>query len=169
MAQTRNGAISILNSGIFGAIRDSELFATDPDVGIDIDNPEALKKFFDLMLSVLRIINSIILKYQSDQAIKAAQEFLAENRPSIIGILKRFAGVGGVEIHESINLDDLVDNLTLLISATNFLEVCERTHNVKLLLLTLISSKMTPPLENEHLLKCFRRTRVLVVQGLSEA
>jgi nuclear pore complex protein Nup205 len=90
---------------------------------IDIDNPEALKKFFELMLSVLRIINSIILKYQSDQTIKAAQEFLAENRPSIVGILKRFAGVGGVEIHGSIDLDDLVDNLTLLISATNFLEV----------------------------------------------
>jgi nuclear pore complex protein Nup205 len=90
---------------------------------IDIDNPEALKKFFELMLSVLRIINSIILKYQSDQTIKAAQEFLAENRPSIVGILKRFAGVGGVEIRGSIDLDDLVDNLTLLISATNFLEV----------------------------------------------
>jgi hypothetical protein len=75
------------------------------------------------MLSVLRIINSIILKFQSDQTIKAAQSFLAENRPSIVGILKRFAGIGGVEPHQSVDLSDLVDNLTLLISAANFLEV----------------------------------------------
>lgn len=75
------------------------------------------------MLSVLRIINSVILKFQSDQTIKAAQEFLAENRPSIVGIFKRFAGVGGVEIHQSIDLNDLVDNLTLLISATGYMDV----------------------------------------------
>lgn len=82
-----------------------------------------MKRFFELMLSVLCIINSIVLKYQSDQTIKAAQEFLAENRPSVVGILKRFAGVGGVEAHDSIDLSDLVDNLTLLISSTGYLEV----------------------------------------------
>jgi len=127
MAQSRNGSIKILNAGFFSAVRDSEIFATDPDVGLDIDNPEALAKFFDLMLSVLRIINSIILKFQSDQTIKAAQEFVVENRPSIVGILKRFAGVGGVEVHQSIDLNDLVDNLTLLISATGYMEFEERT------------------------------------------
>jgi nuclear pore complex protein Nup205 len=36
MAQTRNGAIGILNAGIFNAIRDSGLFATDPDVGLGV-------------------------------------------------------------------------------------------------------------------------------------
>jgi nuclear pore complex protein Nup205 len=39
MAQTRNGAIGILNTGIFNAIRDSELFATDPDVGLGVYHP----------------------------------------------------------------------------------------------------------------------------------
>jgi nuclear pore complex protein Nup205 len=91
---------------------------------LDIDNPEALKKFFDLMLSILRIINSIILKYQTDQTKQIAQEFLTAYRPSVVGILKRFAGVGGVEFNESIDLSDLVDNLTVLISATGYLEVC---------------------------------------------
>ena len=88
-----------------------------------MDNPEALKKFFELMLSVLRIVNSIVLKHQSDQTVRSAQEFLAEHRQSTVSILKRFAGVGGLEIHQSIDLGDLVDNLTLLISATCFLEV----------------------------------------------
>jgi nuclear pore complex protein Nup205 len=102
----------------------------------EIANPEALKRFFELMLSVLRIINSIVLKYQSDQTIKLAQEFLAENRASVVGILKRFAGIGGVEVHESIDLNDLVDNLTVLISATDFLEVFTLHFHHRLLLLT---------------------------------
>ena len=34
MAQTRNGSIQVFNSGYFNAVRDSEIFATDPDIGI---------------------------------------------------------------------------------------------------------------------------------------
>jgi nuclear pore complex protein Nup205 len=34
MAQTRNGSIQVFNAGYFGAVRDSEIFATDPDIGI---------------------------------------------------------------------------------------------------------------------------------------
>jgi hypothetical protein len=75
------------------------------------------------MVSVLRIINSIILKYQTDQTKQIGQEFLAAYRPSVVGILKRYAGVGGAEFAEAIDLSDLVDNLTLLISATGYLEV----------------------------------------------
>jgi nuclear pore complex protein Nup205 len=88
-----------------------------------MDNSEALKNFFNLMLSVLRIINSVVLKNQSDQTLAAAREFITENRNSVVGILKRFAAIGGVEVHNTIDLTDLVDNLTLLISATGFLEV----------------------------------------------
>ena len=98
-----------------------------------MENTEALAKFYGLMLSLLRIINSVILKHQSDQTIAAAQEFLSDNRHSVIGILKRYAAVGGVEIHKSIDLTDLVDNLTLLISATRYLKVCIQTHSLILL------------------------------------
>ena len=45
-----------------------------------MENPEALKKFFDLMLSVLRIINSVVLKNRNDQTQKLALTFLTENR-----------------------------------------------------------------------------------------
>lgn len=34
MAQSRNGSIKILNAGFFSAVRESEIFATDPDVGL---------------------------------------------------------------------------------------------------------------------------------------
>jgi nuclear pore complex protein Nup205 len=88
-----------------------------------MDNAESLKKFFDLMLSVLRIINSIVLKNQSDQTLKLARTFLKENRASVVGVFKRYAGVGGLEVVQNIDLGDLVDNLTVLISATKYLEV----------------------------------------------
>lgn len=133
LSQTRGGSISVFNAGLFPAVRESEIFSADPDVGLEMDNSEALKNFFDLMLSVLRIINSVILKHQSEQTLALAQKFISENRNSIVGTLKRYAAVGGVEIHKTIDLTDLVDNLTLLISATNFLEVSQLKSSIILI------------------------------------
>jgi nuclear pore complex protein Nup205 len=88
-----------------------------------MDNPEAHRKFFELMLSVLRIVNAIVLNYRTDQTLASSLEFLTENRQSVVGILKRFARVGGINADGGIDLSDLVDNLSLLISATDFLTV----------------------------------------------
>jgi nuclear pore complex protein Nup205 len=137
IAQTRPGAVLIFNGGIFSAVEESEIFAMDPDVGLgefsiaalqiltqtDIDDVDALKTYFDLVLSIMRIINSIVLKYQSDQTSKSARTFLSRSRPCVTGVLKRFAKIGGVQVKQGIDLSDLVDNFTLLISATDFLEV----------------------------------------------
>jgi nuclear pore complex protein Nup205 len=90
---------------------------------LEMDNPEAHRKFFDLMLSVLRIVNAVVLNYRTDQTISSSLEFLTENRQSVVGILKRFARVGGINADGGIDLSDLVDNLSLLISATDFLAV----------------------------------------------
>ncbi|KAF2667226.1 hypothetical protein BT63DRAFT_333234 [Microthyrium microscopicum] len=122
IAQTRPGAVQVLNAGLFSAVEDSQIFSTDPDVGLELNNQELLKKFFDLMVSVLRIVNSVVLKFQSDQTIGPARDFLSRNRNSVIGILKRHDGVGGIEMDSSINLSDLVDNITLLMAATDYLE-----------------------------------------------
>ena len=98
-----------------------------------MENPNALSNFFDLMLSVLRIINSVVLArgHQNDQTVKLARDFLAENRLSMVSVFKRFAGVGGLDVGGKIDLEELVEGFTLLISATGFLEVsflppCER-------------------------------------------
>lgn len=90
---------------------------------LEMDNPEAHRKFFELMLSVLRIVNAIVLNYRTDQTLASSLEFLTENRQSVVGILKRFARVGGINTDGGIDLADLVDNLALLISATDFLAV----------------------------------------------
>lgn len=34
LCQTKNGAIHVLKAGLFEAIRESQLFAADPDIGI---------------------------------------------------------------------------------------------------------------------------------------
>lgn len=34
LSQTKNGAISVLKSGLFESVRESRLFAADPDLGI---------------------------------------------------------------------------------------------------------------------------------------
>lgn len=90
-----------------------------------MENPNALSNFFDLMLSVLRIINSVVLArgHQNDQTVKLARDFLAENRLSMVSIFKRFARIGGLDVGSKIDLEELVEGFTLLISATGFLEV----------------------------------------------
>ncbi|KAF2398801.1 hypothetical protein EJ06DRAFT_91734 [Trichodelitschia bisporula] len=123
LSQTRLGANQVLNTGLFRSVRDSQLFSADPDIGLEIENPDALKKFFDLMLSIIRVINAVVLSrgHSNDRTLKLAREFLTENRQSVVGVFKRHASIGG-KSHVAYDLGDLVDNFTLLISATGFLE-----------------------------------------------
>lgn len=142
VAQTRSGAALVLNAGLFHSVRDSQIFSADPDIGFgkflskvppqlmlisntEVDNPTALQRFFNLMLAVLRVINAVVLSrgQQNDHTLQMAREFLKENRLSIIGVFKRNARVGGRNVHDVADLNDLVDQFTLLLSATNFLEV----------------------------------------------
>ena len=91
----------------------------------EVDNPAALQRFFNLMLAVLRVINGVVLSRgpQNDHTLLLAREFLKDNRPSIVGVFKRNARLGGRKVDDEADLNDLVDQFTLLISATQFLEV----------------------------------------------
>ncbi|KAH0562716.1 hypothetical protein GP486_002621, partial [Trichoglossum hirsutum] len=123
--ETRPGATYVLNAGLFQSVRDSQLFSVDLDLGLDIENPEALKKYYSILLAVLRVINSAVLSKgpQNQHTIDQARRFLAENRHQIVAIFKRHAKIGGVHTDESGDLEDIVESLTLLISMTKFLEV----------------------------------------------
>lgn len=142
LSQTKPGAIHVLNAGLFQAVRQSQLFAADPDIGIglclhaevhllrltvaDIDNPDSLRKYYELLLSVMRVIVSAVLVrgVHNEQIREQTRSFLAENRQSMIGIFKRFARIGGVTSAESdVVLEDLVKSYMVLISATDFVEV----------------------------------------------
>ena len=107
---------------------------------VEIDNPEALSKYYRLLLSLTRVIAAIVLSRgaQNEQTIDSAREFLIENRPLVVSIFKRQARIGGVTFdNEGVDIDDLVELLVLLIAMTNFLDVSQyhqlpffETHNM---------------------------------------
>jgi nuclear pore complex protein Nup205 len=129
ICQTRLGAAYVLNAGLFPSIRDSRIFDVDPDIGLEFDNPNALKKYYELMLAVLRVINAAVIARgrQNDQTIFQAREFLKENRHSMVAIFKRSVnvGVGSTQVlGDAEDLGDLVDCFTVLVEITGFLQVC---------------------------------------------
>ncbi|OJJ51011.1 hypothetical protein ASPZODRAFT_156001 [Penicilliopsis zonata CBS 506.65] len=125
LSQTKSGATCVLKAGLFQAVRDSRLFAADPDIGIEIDNPDALRRYYDLLLSVIRVIVSAVFVrgIHNEQMLEQTRGFLAENRQSMVGVFKRFARVGaGATAEKSETLDELVKSYMALIAATDFLE-----------------------------------------------
>ncbi|KAL0263599.1 hypothetical protein SLS55_002580 [Diplodia seriata] len=125
ISQTKAGAAQVLNAGLFSSIRESQIFSTDPDFGFEIDNPHALRKFFDLMLSVLRVVNSVVVVRgpQNEQCRRQARDFVADNRASVVAVFKRAARKGGPgEQATGADLEELVDAFCLLMAATGFLE-----------------------------------------------
>ncbi|KAH7384292.1 nucleoporin Nup186/Nup192/Nup205 [Phaeosphaeria sp. MPI-PUGE-AT-0046c] len=125
ICQSRIGAAYVLNAGLFLSIRDSQIFSVDPDIGFEFDDPQALKKYYELMLSVLRVINAAVIARgrHNDQTVFQAREFLKENRHSMVSIFKRSVNVGaGQYVEAQQDLVDLVDCWTVLVEVTGFLE-----------------------------------------------
>jgi nuclear pore complex protein Nup205 len=128
ICQSRLGAAYVLNAGLFLSIRDSQIFAVDPDIGLEFDDPKALKKYYELMLSVLRVVNAAVIARgrQNDQTVFQAREFLKENRHSMVAIFKRSVSVGAGRDGEVMqDLGDLVDCWTVLVDVTGFLQVSD--------------------------------------------
>lgn len=50
LCQTKNGAIEVLKAGLFEAVRESQLFAADPDIGI---GKRVLGPFFQVHLGLI--------------------------------------------------------------------------------------------------------------------
>jgi nuclear pore complex protein Nup205 len=92
-----------------------------------MDNPDALRNYYDLLLSVIRVIVSAVFSrgVQNEQIIDQTRAFLSENRPSMVGVFKRHARIGGgaaADYHET--LHGLVKSYVALASAAGFVEVC---------------------------------------------
>ena len=95
-----------------------------PDAREDIDNPAALKKYYELLLSVLRLISSVVLSRgpQNERTLEQGRRFLSANRSSMVGIFKRSAKIGGQQAGVGEELDELVEHFVLLITMTRFLD-----------------------------------------------
>ena len=96
----------------------------------EIDNPEALDKYYNLLLSVARVITSVVLSRgpQNEQTLDQARLFLVENRPLVVAMFKRQAKVGAVTFESmGIGVEELVELFVLLITVTGFLDVRDKT------------------------------------------
>ncbi len=133
-----------MNSGLFQVIVESGLFSVDPDIGIgmfhpqvfsppkelitsvEIDNPEALSKYYKLLLSIIRVVTCVVLARgpHNKQTIDQARSFIYINRSSIVGIFKRQSKIGAsLPAEAAAYVDELVELYVLLITMTEFLEV----------------------------------------------
>ncbi|TVY84878.1 Nucleoporin [Lachnellula suecica] len=127
ISQTRFGAATVLNAGLFHAIRESGLFIIDPDLGVDIEGPNAVSKHYNLLTAITRVVCAALLSRgaQNEQTLEQGRRFLSENRLSILAVLKKSAGlVTGVVVSEQI--EDLADSFMLLVTFTGFLEFEEK-------------------------------------------
>ncbi|KAI4289642.1 MAG: hypothetical protein L6R35_001084 [Caloplaca aegaea] len=125
LSQTRHGAGQVLNAGLFQTVRDSGLFSVDPDIGISIDNADALAKYYKLLLSVIRVIAAVVMSrgQQNQQTMDQAKAFLAENRPIVVAIFKRQARIGAAAVDSTtIDVEELVELLVLVMTMTGFIE-----------------------------------------------
>lgn len=92
----------------------------------DMDNPDALRNYYELLLSVLRVIVTAVFSrgLHNEHVLDQTRAFLAENRASMVGVFKRHAKVGGaVAADQRQVLKDLVKAYVALVSATGFVEV----------------------------------------------
>ncbi len=91
-----------------------------------MDNPEALGKYYHLILSITRVICSVVLSrgLQNEQTLDQAKSFLMENRALVVAIFKLQARVGAVTFESmGVNVDGIAELFVLLITITGFLDV----------------------------------------------
>ncbi|KAL5350865.1 hypothetical protein ACLOAV_004436 [Pseudogymnoascus australis] len=126
VSQTRPGATAVLGAGLFQIIRDSGVFSTDPDIGLDIADVDAIKKHYGLLLALMRVINCCVVSRgpQNEQTLAQAKKFVSENRLWMLSVFKRSARIGAAVDN---GLDEVVDELSdaymLLISMSGFLDL----------------------------------------------
>ncbi|KAL9012478.1 MAG: hypothetical protein Q9173_002763 [Seirophora scorigena] len=128
LSQTRTGAAQVMNAGLFQSVHDSGLFSVDPDIGIAIDNTDALAKYYGLLLSVVRVLAAVVLSRgpQNQQTMEQAKLFLTENRPIVVAIFKRQARIGSSVVAEgsssTVDVEELAELLVLLMTVTGFID-----------------------------------------------
>ncbi|KAM3423192.1 hypothetical protein BST61_g642 [Cercospora zeina] len=109
LCQTPDGTQLVLNSGFFNAVDDSKLFTTDPDIGLDIDNPAALEEFYSILTDILRVIVAAVVS----KGPRSGTAFLQQHRYTVQAIFKQASRGHAVKV---------ANELSRLILATDFLE-----------------------------------------------
>lgn len=131
LCRTTDGSQLVLNSGFFAAVNESQLFSTDPDIGLDIDNPTALHHFYRLLSSVLRVIVAVVAARGPNNAstVQQAKTFLSQNRFCMQAIFKRASKAPQMkgELAHQEDANNVAEEFGKLIILTGFLEVSKHS------------------------------------------
>jgi nuclear pore complex protein Nup205 len=94
---------------------------------LDIDDDDAIKKHYELLAAVMRVICAAVLSRgsQNEQTLEQGRKFLTENRLSIMAVLKKSAGLVGQTDTSKDSVEELAESFMLLMSITGFLEVSQ--------------------------------------------
>ncbi|KAK0674197.1 nucleoporin Nup186/Nup192/Nup205 [Cercophora samala] len=93
LAQTKTGAMYIIQANLFRALEISGVFAADPELEINPSNTVALEKHYFLLVSLARIITAAVLSRGQGNIVQA-RGFLQKHRMLVVHTLKRAAGIG---------------------------------------------------------------------------
>ncbi|VBB86736.1 Putative protein of unknown function [Podospora comata] len=93
LAQTKTGAMYILQANLFRALEISGVFAADPELEINPSNTVALEKHYFLLVLLARIITASVLSRGQGNIVQA-RGFLQRHRMLVVHTLKRAAGIG---------------------------------------------------------------------------
>lgn len=147
------GASALLDTNLLNTLRDSMLFAADPDLGIELEAlssangpstlrpltrgsagpsksttavKSALTTYFTLLALALRLLLStfISIGVQNEKAIYLIRNFLSDYRGNMVGIFKRHAGI-------SLDLDFDLDRGSVApvsLELTRLIEDCVRAY-----------------------------------------
>lgn len=122
VSRTRPGASALIDANLIQTLRDSMIFAADPDLGFDLNtadptalfrsvNPSrsaangnssggtqaktALTTYFSLLASLLRLLLSTFISFgpENEKMIYMIRTFLQDYRGNMVGVFKRAAGL----------------------------------------------------------------------------
>ncbi|KAK5078359.1 hypothetical protein LTR64_003230 [Lithohypha guttulata] len=102
VSRTHLGASALLDANLLQTLRDSGLFAADPDLGFDLSSigPASLVRSTtqngaSASIGCLRLLLSTFLNFgqENEKIIYLVRSFLADHRGNMVGIFKRAAGL----------------------------------------------------------------------------
>jgi Nuclear pore complex scaffold, nucleoporins 186/192/205 len=99
---------------------------TDKLTQRDVDTSMALRNYYELLSSVLRLLVSVFYSrgQQNEQSQLQMRTFLTENRLNMVGVFKRYNGIGGsVSAESRTPLENVVKSYIALMSMADFVEV----------------------------------------------
>nr|OQO25403.1 hypothetical protein B0A51_08472 [Rachicladosporium sp. CCFEE 5018] len=118
------GSSLLLTSGLFQAIADSNLFATDPDIGLDIDNLAALRQFYRLLSVVLRVVTAVVVSKgpSNGSVLHQAKAFLTQNRTCMMAVFKRVSKLDRTAGPPEVEAKEVAEEFGRLVVISGWLE-----------------------------------------------